>query len=692
MNPEDTGMPPARVGTGAPAGEELPLTPAEAGARIETLRRELEDHNYRYYVLSEPVISDYTFDMMMKELERLERAFPCFDDPASPTRRVGSDKSEGFTQVRHALPMLSLSNVYSFEELADFDQRVRKELETDVEYVCELKFDGTSISLVYENGVLTQALTRGDGESGDDVTVNVKTIASIPLRLRGGVVPSRFAIRGEIVLPFRVFEELNQQREEIGEPPLANPRNAAAGTLKLLDPSIVASRKLDAWFYMVAEPLPGKTSHWENLQAARQMGFKISEHIAVCRSLEEVRAFLTRWEQERFDLPVATDGVVIKVNALTQQEMLGFTAKSPRWAVAYKFRAEEASTTLLSIDYQVGRTGAVTPVANLEPVLLAGTRVKRASLHNADIIAGLDLHLGDSVTVEKGGEIIPKITGVDLTRRHPMARPVTFISHCPECGTPLVRSEGEAAWYCPNDTGCPPQIRGKIEHFISRKAMNIEGIGSETVALLYENGLVRQVADLYDLQAHQLVPLERMGEKSAARILKSLENSREVPFSRVLYALGIRYVGETVARILAQAAGDIDRLMAMPSEVLTAIPEIGDRIAASVADYFRQPRHLDIISRLRDKGLQFAMDTTHLAPQSDKLSGKTIVISGTFTLHSRDELKALILQNGGKNAGSLSKSTSFLLAGENMGPAKLEKARQLRIPILSEEEFLLMLK
>lgn len=667
-------------------------SPEEAKVLILALRKELTEHNYRYYVLSEPVISDFDFDMKMKELERLEAAFPQFGDPASPTRRVGSDKSTGFTQVRHAVPMLSLSNVYTPEELADFDQRVRKELEADVEYVCELKFDGTSISLVYENGLLMQAVTRGDGESGDEVTANVRTIASIPLRLRGSAWPDRFGIRGEIVMPFRVFEELNQQREENGEPLFANPRNAAAGTLKLLDPGVVATRRLDAWFYMLPEPLPGTQTHWENLMAARELGFKISEHAALCRSLEEVKAYLDRWEKERFTLPVATDGVVLKVNSLKQQEMLGFTAKSPRWAVAWKFKAEQAATILLSVDYQVGRTGAVTPVANLEAVLLAGTRVKRASLHNADIIAGLGLHLGDTVTVEKGGEIIPKITGVDLSRRHPMARPVTFISHCPECGASLVRSEGEAAWYCPNDTGCPPQIRGKIEHFISRKAMNIEGIGSETVALLHGSGLVHQVADLYDLTAEQLIPLERMGEKSAARILNSLENSRNVPFERVLYALGIRYAGETVARILARTAGTIDRLMTMTPEELTAIPEIGERIAASVAGYFRDPRHLEIINRLREKGLRFESTDDGATPASDKLRGMTIVISGTFTHHSREELKALITRHGAKNAGSLSKSTSWLLAGENMGPAKLEKARQLGIPLLSEEEFLEMVK
>lgn len=662
----------------------------EARLRIGALRKELEEHNYRYYVLSEPVISDYDFDMLMKELETLEKEFPGWDDPSSPTRRVGSDKTVGFTQVRHTIPMLSLSNVYTTGELEEFDQRVRKELEADAEYVCELKFDGTSISLMYEEGVLVQAVTRGDGESGDDVTANVRTIASVPLRLRGVDVPRRLVIRGEIVMPFSVFEELNLQRAENGEPPMANPRNAAAGTLKLLDPAVVASRKLDAWFYMLPESLPGNATHYENLRSARRMGFKVSEHIALCRSLEEVKAYLDRWDRERFSLPMATDGVVIKVNSLKQQEILGFTAKSPRWAVAWKFKAEQAATTLLSVDFQVGRTGAVTPVANLDPVLLAGTRVKRASLHNADIIASLELHLGDTVMVEKGGEIIPKITGVDVSQRHPMALPVTFITHCPECGTPLVRTQGEAAWYCPNDTECPPQIRGKIEHFISRKAMNIDGLGGETVALLFQNGLIHQAADLYDLKREELVPLERMGEKSADRILTSLANSHEIPFSRVLYALGIRYVGETVAKTLALAAGNIDRLRMMTPEELTAIPDIGERIATSVIEYFSNPRHLEIIARLKEKGLRFETSEGSRTT-SDKLAEMTIVISGTFQHHSRDQLKALIEEHGGKNGTSISKATTYILAGENMGPAKLEKARKFSIPVISEEEFLAML-
>lgn len=663
----------------------------EISNRIKRLRKELNEHNYRYYVLSEPSISDFEFDMKMRELEQLEQEHPEFSDPNSPTQRVGSDRNLEFEQVAHRYPMLSLTNAYSEGELRDFDQRVRRELETGFEYVCELKFDGASISLTYEKGSLVRAVTRGDGERGDDVTANVRTIASIPLMLRGNDYPPQFEIRGEIVMPFPVFEELNLQREEAGEPLFANPRNATSGTLKMQNSAMVASRKLDAYLYfLLGENLPG-TTHYENLKKAREWGFKVSEHIALCQSVDEVLAFIARWETARFQLPVATDGIVIKINSLKQQELLGFTAKSPKWALAYKFKAEEATTTLLSVDYQVGRTGAVTPVANLEPVQLAGTRVKRASLHNADIIRSLDLHLGDTVFVEKGGEIIPKITGTDVSKRHPMAQPVQFITTCPECGTPLVRTEGEAAHYCPNDTGCPPQIKGKIEHFISRKAMNIEGLGSETVELLFSKGLVNDVADLYDLKAEQLVPLERMGEKSAARILESLETSQAVPFSRVLFALGIRYVGETVAKTLASATGSIDRLKSLSKEELTTINEVGDRIAESILDYFSNPRHLELIERLRNKGLQFESDNQDNSPRSNVLEGLSIVISGTFNRYSRDELKQLIELHGGKNVGSISKKTNYILAGENMGPSKLEKARQLNIPLLSEDDFLAMI-
>jgi len=664
---------------------------AEIAQKIRQLRLEIDELNYAYYVLNQPAISDYEFDMRMKMLEQLEQEHPALYDPASPTQRVGSDHNVEFVQVAHRYPMLSLSNTYTREELEDFDRRVQKELEAAVEYVCEIKFDGTSISLTYENGLLVQAITRGDGERGDDVTANVKTIASVPLRLRGDGYPAKFEIRGEILMPYTVFENLNQQREAMGEPLFANPRNAAAGTLKLQNSSMVASRRLDAYFYALLGDSDTTTTHFDKLERARKWGFKISEATRCCQSLEEVFRFLDHWERARHDLPVATDGAVIKVNSLQQQEVLGFTAKSPRWAVAYKFKAEQAITTLLSVDYQVGRTGAVTPVANLEPVQLAGTRVKRASLHNADIIANLDLHLGDKVFVEKGGEIIPKITGVDIAQRHPLAQRVLFIEECPECRSPLKRTEGEAAHYCTNDTGCEPQIKGKIEHFISRRAMNIDGLGSETVELLYRSDLVRNPADLFDLTAEQLVPLERLGEKSAERILRSLESAKTVPFNRVLFALGIRFVGETVAKNLANVAGSIDRLMSMSPEELTAIDEIGERIAQSVAEYFAVPTHRQLVERLRICGVQLEQ-AKGPEPASDRLSGLAIVISGTFASHSRDELKQMIEQHGGKNAGSISKNTSYILAGENMGPSKLEKARQLKVPLITVEEFLAMLQ
>ncbi len=659
--------------------------------KIEALRMELDEHNYLYYVLAEPQISDFEFDMKMRELEQLEQENTEFYDPTSPTQRVGSDRNTEFSQVKHRYPMLSLSNAYSPGELKDFDQRIKKELETGFEYVCELKFDGTSISLTYENGILMQAVTRGDGETGDDVTANVKTIASVPLRLRGGNFPDKFEIRGEIVMPFKVFDELNRQREEKGDPQFANPRNAASGTLKLQNSSLVASRRLDAYFYALLGDFSLQVSHYENLTKARQWGFKISEHTRLCLSIDEVFEYLHFWENERYNLPVATDGVVIKVNSIAHQEILGFTAKSPRWALAYKFKAEQAVTTLESVTFQVGRTGAVTPVANLEPVQLAGTRVKRASLHNADIIATLDLHFGDKVYVEKGGEIIPKIVCVDRTHRHPMAQPVRFILKCPECGTPLIRNQGEAAFYCPNDTGCPPQIKGKVEHFIHRKAMNIDGLGSETVELLYQQGLVNNVADLYELQAEHLIPLERMGEKSAERILKSIGASKNTPFNRVLFALGIRFVGETVAKTLTNASGSLEKLQSMSVEELTSINEIGERIANSVVDYFANPAHLKIIERLKKYGLRFEVDESVPAEKSNKLNGQTFIISGTFVKHSRDELKQLIEMHGGKNVSSISKNTHFILAGENMGPSKLEKANQLKVPIISEEEFLRMI-
>jgi DNA ligase (NAD+) len=659
--------------------------------RITELRAILEEYNYNYYVLSQPVVSDIEFDMLMKELEKLEAENPGFFDPNSPTQRVGSDLNKEFEQVRHQYPMLSLSNSYSEEELRDFDQKIRKLTDQSFEYVCELKYDGTSISLRYKNGMLNKAITRGDGTFGDDVTANVRTIKSIPLKLKGTDFPEEFEIRGEILLPFAEFERINQEREEVGEALFANPRNAASGTLKSQKSSVVAERKLDAYFYfLLGENLPDD-GHLENLQAAKSWGFKISPDTAKCANIDEVIAFIRKWNLKRFDLPVATDGIVIKVNSLNLQQYLGSTAKSPRWAIAYKYKAEQAATTLLSVSYQVGRTGAVTPVANLEPVLLAGTTVKRASLHNADIIKNLDLHLGDTVYIEKGGEIIPKITGVDASSRHPMASPVVFIKNCPECETSLIRNEGEAAHYCPNEDGCPPQIKGKMEHFIGRKAMNIDGLGAETIDLLYNEGLIRNIADLYDLQKEQISRLERLGDKSAERILKSLDESRMVPFEKVLFALGIRFVGETVAKILANRLINIETIEAACLEELTAIDEIGGRIAESVRAYFSNPKNVQLIERLKEKGLQMQIDEASLANRSDKLSGLSIIISGTFEKNSRDDLKKMIEQNGGKNVSSISKNTNYLLAGSNIGPSKLEKAEKLNIPIISEDDFLKMI-
>jgi len=659
--------------------------------RITELRAILEEYNYKYYVLSQPVVSDIEFDMLMKELEKLEAENPDFFDLNSPTQRVGSDLNKEFEQVRHQYPMLSLSNSYSEEELRDFDQKIRKLTDQSFEYVCELKYDGTSISLRYKNGMLNKAITRGDGTFGDDVTANARTIKSIPLKLKGTDFPEDFEIRGEILLPFAEFERINQEREEEGEALFANPRNAASGTLKSQKSSVVAERKLDAYFYfLLGENLPDD-GHLENLQAAKGWGFKISPDTEKCANIDEVIVFIRKWNLKRFDLPVATDGIVIKVNSLNLQQYLGSTAKSPRWAIAYKYKAEQAATTLLSVSYQVGRTGAVTPVANLEPILLAGTTVKRASLHNADIIKNLDLHLGDTVYVEKGGEIIPKITGVDASSRHPMASPVIFIKNCPECETSLIRNEGEAAHYCSNEDGCPPQIKGKMEHFIGRKAMNIDGLGAETIDLLYSEGLIRNIADLYDLQKEQISRLERLGDKSAERILKSLDESRMVPFEKVLFALGIRFVGETVAKILANRLINIETIEASSLEELTAIDEIGGRIAESVRSYFSNPKNVQLIERLKEKGLQMQIDEASLANRSDKLSGLSIIISGTFEKNSRDDLKKMIEQNGGKNVSSISKNTNYLLAGSNIGPSKLEKAEKLNIPIISEDDFLKMI-
>ena len=664
----------------------------EAKIIIDKLRKELEEHNYNYYVLNQPVISDFDFDMKMKELEKLEKDFPEFMDLNSPTQRVGSDINKEFEQVEHKYSMLSLSNAYSKEEIKDFDARIKRIIDTDYEYVCELKFDGSSISLLYENGWLVRAVTRGDGIRGDDVTSNVRTIRSVPLKLRGDGYPESFEIRGEILMPFQVFEELNAKRGENGEPLLANPRNTAAGTLKMQNSSLVASRKLDAYFYyLLGENLPFD-GHYENLQKAREWGFKISDAMQKCTSLNEVFVYLDKWDRERHHLPIATDGVVIKVNSKRLQDNLGFTAKSPRWAIAYKFKAESASTVLKAVSYQVGRTGAVTPVANLEPVLIAGTIVKRASLHNADIIQNLGLHINDTVFVEKGGEIIPKITGVDEQKRHPMSQPVDFIKACPECGTLLIRNEGEAAHYCPNEVGCPPQIKGKIEHFVSRKAMDIDGLGQETIELLYNEKLIHGIADLYRLQKELLVGLERMGEKSAERILKSLEESKTVPFERVLFALGIRFVGETVAKTLAKSMHTIEKIMEAGYEDLIEIDEIGGKIAESIVDWFSKTEYRELIGFLKEQGLQFSISEEQLSSKTEKLKGLNIIISGTFEKFSRDELKNMIEQNGGKNVGSISKKTNYLVAGENMGPSKLEKASQLGIPVISEDDFLKMIE
>ena len=658
--------------------------------QIENLRRELEQHNYNYYVLSQPTISDFEFDAKLKQLQEFEAAHPEFFDPNSPTQRVGSDIANGFEQVAHVYPMLSLGNTYSEAEVQEFYERTRKGLNEAFELVCELKYDGTSISLTYENGLLVRAVTRGDGEKGDDVTANVKTIRSIPLRLQGNF-PEKFEIRGEILMPWPVFDELNAEREAQEEQIFANPRNAASGTLKLQNSSVVASRKLDGYFYyLLGENLPSDL-HSENLNAARSWGFKISDATKVCKSLDEVSAFINYWDVERKNLPVATDGIVIKVNSLSQQKNLGFTAKSPRWAIAYKFQAEKAVTRLNSVSYQVGRTGAVTPVANLDPVQLSGTVVKRASLHNADIIESLDLYIGDMVFVEKGGEIIPKITAVDKDARFLIGDKVKFIKTCPECGATLVRFEGEAAHYCPNENACPPQIKGKMEHFVSRKAMNIDGLGSETINLLYQNGLLQNIADIYSLKIPDLVRLERLGTKSAYNIQAGVEKSKDVPFERVVFALGIRFVGETIAKKLAYAFKNIEALERATWEDLVAVGEIGERIAQSVVQYFADSLNVEMLTRLKAAGLQMSLSEEKLQAHGDSLAGLSIVISGTFSKHSRDEYKSMIEMNGGKNVGSVSAKTSFILAGENMGPEKLKKAENLGVKIVDEVTFLNMI-
>ena len=659
--------------------------------KIKALREALEQHNYNYYVHSAPTISDREFDEMMKELQVLEEAHPEYADPHSPTQRVGSDLSKEFEQVVHKYPMLSLGNTYSEDEVKDFYERIARDLNEPFEIVAELKYDGTSISLTYEDGRLVRAVTRGDGTRGDDVTANVKTIRSVPLKLMGDRYPTTFEIRGEILLPWAEFDRLNKEREEQEEPLFANPRNAASGTLKQQNPAVVAARKLDAYFYyLLGEELPAET-HFDNLEAARSWGFKIPNVIRVCNSLEDIYDYIAYWDVERKNLPVATDGIVLKVNSLLQQRNLGFTAKSPRWAIAYKFQAERAVTRLNSVSFQVGRTGAVTPVANLEPVLLAGTTVKRASLHNADIIEGLDLHLGDKVFVEKGGEIIPKIVGVDVEARGLLVGDkVRFIRSCPECGTPLMRSEGEAAHYCPNEAGCPPQIKGKIEHFVTRRAMNIN-MGPETVEDLYEAGYIKDTADLYTLEIADLLRLERWADKSARNLMASLEESKQVPFERVLYGLGIRFVGETVAKRLVSAFHSMEQLEQASFEDLTAVDEIGERIARSIIAYFADERNRTLVNRLKEYGLQMSVAEEKLANRSEKLKGLSIVISGTFARHSRDEYKAMIEQHGGKNSGSVSGKTDYILAGDNMGPAKLEKAAKLGVKIINEDEFLNMI-
>ena len=655
--------------------------------RIDTLRRELERHNYLYYVENRPEISDFEFDLLLRELQDLEAAHPEWDDPNSPTHRVGSDLTSEFRTVKHRFPMLSLGNTYSLDELREFIDRIERE-EGRVEYVCELKFDGTAISLSYENGRLTRAVTRGDGEQGDDVTTNVRTIRSVPLLLQGENWPSMFEIRGEVLMPYASFEKVNREREEAGEQPFANPRNAAAGTLKQQASSVVARRGLDCTLYQLAGDEVQQMSHWESLEAARRWGFKVSEHGRLCRSWEEIEQYITEWDERRKTLPFPTDGVVIKVNEPAVRRRLGFTSKAPKWAVAYKFKAEQALTRLNEITFQVGRTGAITPVANLDPVQLAGTTVKRATLHNAEQIALLDIREGDMVYVEKGGEIIPKITAVELKERRADSVPFHYIEVCPECGTPLVRYEGEAKHYCPNQSGCRVQIVGRIIHFIRRKAMDIEGLGDETVELLHANGLLHDVADLYDLQALQLAPLPRLGEKSAENIIRSIRLSKQVPFHRVLFGLGIRFVGETTAKQLADHFRSLDRLMTASREELLETEEVGGKIADSILEYFADEQNQQIIHRLREAGLQFVAEERRRA--SDALTGKSFVVSGKFSI-SRDELKKLIEEHGGRNVAAVSGSVDYLIAGDKMGPEKRKKAEKLGVKMLSEEEFMAMI-
>ena len=660
--------------------------------RIMQLRRELHEHNYKYYVLNQPEISDQDFDFMMHELQDLEAKHPELADPNSPTQRVGSDLNHEFQQVTHKYPMLSLANTYNEQDVAEWYDSVKRGLNgEDFEVCCEMKYDGLSISLTYVDGKLVRGVTRGDGVHGDDVTANVKTIRAIPLVLTGTGYPQEFEIRGEILMPWKVFERLNAEREAAEEPLFANPRNAASGTLKSQNSALVASRQLDSYlYYLLGEELPCD-GHYENLEAARKWGFKISEGMKKVRTLQEIYDYINYWDKERKNLPVATDGIVLKVNSLRQQRNLGYTAKSPRWAIAYKYKAERACTRLNEVSFQVGRTGAVTPVANMDPVQLAGTTVKRATLNNEDFIRSLDLNIGDYVYVEKGGEIIPKIVGVDLDQRPIIAQPVRFITHCPECGTKLVRYEGEAAWYCPNDAGCPPQIKGRIEHFISRRAMNIDSIGPETVDDFYRQGLVHNVADLYTIDVQQING-DGSRQKSAMKIISGIEESKNVPFERVVFALGIRFVGETSGELLARHFKNIDALMNATLEELLEIDGIGEVMAKSIITYFHNEENMQIVERLRSYGLQMALSREQMENASDLLQGKSIVISGVFQHHSRDEYKMMIEQNGGKNVGSISGKTSFILAGDNMGPSKLQKAEKLGIRIVSEDEFLEMIR
>ena len=660
--------------------------------RILQLRKELHDHNYKYYVLNQPEITDQQFDFMMHELQDLEARHPELADPNSPTQRVGSDLGHDFQQVAHKYPMLSLANTYNEQDVAEWYDSVKRGLGgEDFEVCCEMKYDGLSISLTYVDGKLMRGVTRGDGVHGDDVTDNVKTIRCIPLVLPGTGYPHEFEIRGEILMPWKVFERLNEEREKAEEPLFANPRNAASGTLKSQSSALVASRQLDAYlYYLLGEELPAD-GHYENLMEASRWGFKISQGMKKVKTLEEIYEYIRYWDAERKNLPVATDGIVLKVNSLRQQRILGYTAKSPRWAIAYKYKAERACTKLNEVTFQVGRTGAVTPVANMDPVQLAGTTVKRATLNNEDFIRSLDLHIGDYVYVEKGGEIIPKIVGVDIDQRPIIAQPVRFITHCPECGTRLVRYEGEAAWYCPNDAGCPPQIKGRIEHFISRKAMNIDSIGPETVDVFYRQGLVHNVADLYTINVQQING-DGSRQKSAMKIINGIEASKQVPFERVVFALGIRFVGETSGKLIARHFKNIDALKDATQEQLLEIDGIGEVMAKSIMTYFHNEQNLEIVERLRSYGLQMALSEEQTAQASDRLKGKSIVISGVFQHHSRDEYKLMIEQHGGKNVGSISGKTSFILAGDNMGPSKLQKAEKLGIQIVSEDDFLNMIE